>query len=115
MPFISVHTNAVLSAEQKENFKSAVGEAVSLIPGKREELLMLEIEDQRMMYFKGKGDGIYAAVTVNCYKNAPYDDNRRFVRRVYEILAQEWGIGRDQAYVIIMEVPTWGTRGDLKQ
>ena len=115
MPFISVHTNAKLSEAQKENFKSAIGEAVSLIPGKREELLMLEIEDEKTMYFKGKSDGIYAAVTVNCYKNAPFEDNRNFTRRVYEILEQQWNIADDHAYVIIIEVPTWGTRGDLKQ
>lgn len=115
MPFISLHTNAKISREQNEQIKTAFGRIISLIPEKREELLMLEIEGEKTLYFKGKNDGIYAVVSVNCFKNAPYEENRKFVQAVYRMLEQELDIASDHAYVVISEVPVWGTRGDLKR
>ena len=36
MPFINIKTNAAVSADKEENIKSAMGQAITAIPGKSE-------------------------------------------------------------------------------
>ena len=53
MPFIHTRTNISLSRKQKETVKKDLGEAISLIPGKSEQWLMVGFEDSCPLYFAG--------------------------------------------------------------
>lgn len=44
MPFINVKTNSNVTKEKAENIKSALGTAITAIPGKSEGWLMVGIE-----------------------------------------------------------------------
>lgn len=54
MPFINVKISENLSDTQVDNIKSRLGEAISLIPGKSEAWLMVNIQDNCKLYFKGQ-------------------------------------------------------------
>ena len=43
MPYIAVTTSKALSDEQKDELKKAIGQKISLIPGKTEAALMVDI------------------------------------------------------------------------
>ena len=45
MPYIGVSTSKKLSDAQKDALKSALGEKISVIPGKTEKALMVDIAD----------------------------------------------------------------------
>ena len=54
MPYIGVSTSKKLSDAQKDAIKSALGEKISVIPGKTEKALMVDIADGHTMYFAGE-------------------------------------------------------------
>ena len=56
MPCIQVKTNVNTSGEKAEAVKTALGQAISLLPGKSEDWLMVAIEDECQMYFGGRAD-----------------------------------------------------------
>ena len=51
MPYIAVTTSKALSDEQKDELKKTIGQKISLIPGKTEAALMVDISDNHTMYF----------------------------------------------------------------
>ena len=53
MPFINIKTNVSVSDEQKTSIKSAMGRAITAIPGKSEGWLMVGIEPEYNLWFKG--------------------------------------------------------------
>ena len=55
MPYIGVSTSKRLSDDQKDALKVALGEKISVIPGKSEKALMIDIADGHTMYFAGEG------------------------------------------------------------
>ena len=54
MPYIAVTTSKALSDEQKDELKKTIGQKISLIPGKTEAALMVDISDNHTMYFAGE-------------------------------------------------------------
>mgnify|MGYP000891677831 FL=1 len=45
MPFIKAKVSCLVSPEQEFDLKAAMGKAMKLVPGKSEEYLLLEFED----------------------------------------------------------------------
>lgn len=74
MPFIEVKTNQTIS--DKINLKSALGEAITAIPGKSEAWLMVELEDEKDMYFKGSDEpcAMFEIAIFGKAGDAAYDD-----------------------------------------
>lgn len=54
MPFITFTTTKTLTLNQEKALKSSAGKLISILPNKKEENLMIHIEDNQVMYFKGK-------------------------------------------------------------
>ena len=79
MPFINTKTNISLSRKQKENVKKELGKAISTIPGKTEQYLMVGFEDSMSLYLAGDILEPCAIVTVEI-----------FGKTTKEIYAQMW-------------------------
>ena len=54
MPFVKFTTTKTLTLQQEVSLKKVTGELISIFPNKSEEYLMVHIEDNQVMYFKGK-------------------------------------------------------------
>ena len=67
MPCIRVQTSCAMSETAKTNIKSALGEAIAVIPGKSENWLMVVLEDNATIYFKGNDSEASAYVNVGVY------------------------------------------------
>lgn len=109
MPFINVKTNKVLTNEAMEKIKSELGKAISLIPGKSESWLMVEIEQGKNMWFKGSDDAC-AMADVSIYGNADRKYLESLTEKISEIISDE-GISQNRIYVKYSLVPNWGYNG----
>lgn len=112
MPYIKTTVSKELTAQNRENLKSKLGEAIALIPGKSEAWLMLTFEDNMNMYFKGDGAQDYAMLEVSIFgstSDAAYD---RLTAALSEIVNEELGIDRANIYVKYSEIDHWGWNGN---
>lgn len=82
MPFINVKISENLSDTQVDNIKSRLGEAISLIPGKSEAWLMVNIQDNCKLYFKGTNDKPTAFTAVSIFV-LPQSPIVKILRRLF--------------------------------
>ncbi len=110
MPFINVKTNAQVSADKKESIKSALGKAITAIPGKSEGWLMVGIEPEYDLWFKGS-DAPAAMVEVSVYGSASPSAYNALTSEITDILNLNLSISPDRIYVKYFETPNWGWNG----
>lgn len=110
MPFINIKTNAKVPAEKAEEIKSALGRAITAIPGKSEGWLMVGIEDEYKLYFKGT-DEPAAMVEVSIYGNASSNSLTTLTSHITGLLFDTLGISTDRIYVSYMSTENWGWNG----
>lgn len=114
MPYFGIHTSQKLSKDERTDLKAKIGEAIALIPNKREAVLMIEFQEAVDFYFGGDNSKDYAYVDLRCFQNAPYEANKAFTERVYGIFNEVLGLDGSQIYLTVTEYPNWGVRGTLK-
>lgn len=105
MPFIEVKTNQNIASPQE--LKAELGSAITAIPGKSEAWLMVELEGNKDMYFKGS-DEPCAMFEVAIFGSAPdsaYDD---LTKRICAISQKQLGVSPDRTYVKYSEKDCWG-------
>lgn len=110
MPFINVKTNTPVSPEEENNIKSALGEAITSIPGKSEGWLMVGIEPEYKLYFKGTKDPA-AMVEVSLYGSAEPAAMGKLTEKISDIVGNELSISPSRIYVSYMCTPNWGWNG----
>lgn len=110
MPFINVKTNAAVPADKKESIKTALGKAITAIPGKSENWLMVGIEPESALWFKGS-DAPAAMVEVSVYGSASASAYNALTAEVTDVLNLNLGIPSDRIYVKYSETPNWGWNG----
>jgi phenylpyruvate tautomerase PptA (4-oxalocrotonate tautomerase family) len=113
MPYINTKTNVEISKGKEESIKQKLGKAISLIPGKSEEWLMVSIEDQCSLYFKGKTDTPIAFVEVKLYGSSSAGAYQKLTAQITNILGEELGIVPSQVYVTYQEIEHWGYNGSM--
>ncbi|MCM1334406.1 MAG: phenylpyruvate tautomerase MIF-related protein [Bacteroides sp.] len=110
MPFINVKTNVSVSKEKEVAVKSALGEAITAIPGKSEGWLMVGFEPEYRLYFKGS-DEPATMVEVSIYGNASSSALDTFTGKVDDILERELSLSPSRIYVKYVQTPDWGWNG----
>jgi hypothetical protein len=111
MPFINVKISENLSDTQVDNIKSRLGEAISLIPGKSEAWLMVNIQDNCKLYFKGRNDKPTAFTDVSIFGSAAKSDCENLTAAVCDILSEDAGVPSDRSYVKFEFSDKWGYDG----
>lgn len=111
MPFINVKTNANVTKEKAADIKSALGTAITAIPGKTEGWLMVGIEGDYALYFKGT-DAPAAMVEVQIYGSPSDSAMSELTSRITGILTDSLGISADRIYVSYMCTENWGWNGN---
>ncbi len=110
MPFINIKTNAAVPAAKAESIKSAMGQAITAIPGKSEHWLMVGIEPEQMLWFQGS-DAPAAMVEVSIFGSAGASACDSMTAQVCTILSNELGIAGNRIYVKYAETDKWGWNG----
>lgn len=109
MPFINVKTNAAVSKAQCDKIKAALGQAITALPGKSENWLMVGIEPEQVLYFQGS-DAPAAMVQVQTYgTNAQGTGD--LTARICALLNAELGLPQNRIYVSYFGTANWGWNG----
>lgn len=111
MPFINSKVSVAMNQDKKEAVKKKLGQAISLIPGKSENWLMVGFEDSYDLYFQGNQDEPTAFVEVKIYGGASAAVFSELTGAICDIYQQELGIPKNRIYVKYEEVENWGWNG----
>lgn len=110
MPFISLKTNKTINSSAEINLKNKFGNAIKIL-GKTEDWLMLELDSEKKMYFKGDLSEGMAFLEVKIYGKAckvAYDD---MTAELTKIVSQELDISKSNIYIKYEECDIWGYNG----
>ena len=110
MPFINVMTNTAVSGEKKTAIKTALGKAISIIPGKSETWLMVGINPEYTLHLNGN-DFPAAMVDVSILGTANSAAYNKLTAQICDILSSELGIDPSRIYVKYSETDNWGWNG----
>ncbi len=110
MPFINVKTNTHATQAQQTALKTKLGQAITAIPGKSEDWLMVGIESDHALWFKG-GEEPAAMVEVSIFGNASHNALSTLTSHITGILGDTLGISSDRIYVKYSETENWGWNG----
>ncbi len=110
MPFINVKTNTPVSDDKKQNIKSKLGQAITTIPGKSEAWLMVGIEPEYDLWFKGDKSPA-AMVEVSVYGGASSGAFAKLTGEISTILGDELSIPANRIYVRYGCTNDWGWNG----
>lgn len=108
MPFIDVKTSCELNSDKIEKIKTELGKAISLIPGKSEKWLMVNIADNCKLYFKGNDDKNTAFVEVSIFGETSKKNLENLTCEICKILENSAGIPSDRVYVKFEFSDKWG-------
>ncbi len=111
MPFINSKVSIKLTDEQKSAVKTRLGKAITAIPGKTENWLMVGFEDEYSLYFQGNQNGPTAFIEVKIFGKAAASDYDRLTGLLSMIFEEELKISQDRIYISYQEVENWGWNG----
>lgn len=105
MPFVDVRTSCAVTAEQETRLKAGLGEAISLIPGKSESALMVQIAGESRMWFGGSEEGPIVMANVAIYGTAPAGAFQKFGEAAVSLFQEV--LGAKHVYVKFEETTNW--------
>ncbi len=110
MPFIDSKITVKLSDKQKEELKSDLGKAISLL-GKPESYLMVGISDGYDLFFAGKKLEKGAFISVQVFGDVSSKQSEAMTKEISRIVSDRIGIPSDSVYVTYQGIRDWGWNG----
>ena len=111
MPFINSKVSIKTTEEQQMELKKRLGQAIAIIPGKSESWLMVNLEDDRKMYFRGDDSELVAFVCVNIYGSANERAFAKMTEEITKIYGEVLGVKPDHMYIKYAASMDWGWNG----
>ena len=111
MPFINVKTSAKLNEEKVEAIKSEMGKAITLFPGKTEAWLMVNVETDCKLYFKGNKNENTAFVDVAILGSATKEACENVTQKICDIMSDIAAVPPSRTYVKFEFSDLWGYNG----
>ncbi len=109
MPCIQIKTNVQVSNDTAQIMKSQLGQIISYLPGKTEDWLMITLEDQCRMWFRGENDKPMAIVEVKVFGDkVDSQGSANMTRDVCALFLKELGVDPKDIYVRYLATPDWG-------
>ncbi|WP_026505940.1 phenylpyruvate tautomerase MIF-related protein [Butyrivibrio sp. NC3005] len=111
MPFIDTKTNITVSKEKEVLLKTRLGEAIQIFPGKSENWLMIAIEGDIPMYFRGENEAPMAYIEVKVFGSISGSSTQKMTEELTKIYGEVLGIASDKLYISYFSVKDWGWNG----
>lgn len=105
MPFVEVKTTVKLDKSQTEKLRDDIRTAITLIPTKTADNMMLQIESGCDMWM-GDVEKSCAFVDIRLYGPSPLENKKEFVEAVLKAL-HPFGIETDRVYMNIWQRESW--------
>ncbi|MBP3892599.1 MAG: hypothetical protein J6D34_00985 [Atopobiaceae bacterium] len=113
MPFVIVRTTTPISPEQESALKSLLGEAITHIPGKSEQGLLLAFEDNCRLWLAGEHDQPIAYVEASVFANEDHAGYEAFSVLVALAMRDVLGIPAGRTYIRYADIPVWSVANML--
>ncbi len=113
MPYVHLNISKPLAAPVKKELAAALGTLISILPTKSERGLMIRIDDDCGMYFRG-AEADCAYVDIRLYMTSAFDKKGEFARAFLEAIHRIAGIETDSIYMSFLEYGNWVVGGDIK-
>ncbi len=107
MPFIDARFSTPVNTEQELNIKKRLGEAITLI-GKSEAYLMVQIQSDCKLYFRGNNDDASAFFEVKLLGKSTKEKYTALTAALCDIATSELSIPSNRVYVKFEECEYWG-------
>lgn len=111
MPFITIRTNQKIEQEQQEKIKAGLGKAISFVPGKSEESLMVMFEDKSPIYLRGDGSRPMAFLDVAVYGNESHQGYQEFSLYTTKLINEVLKIDPRDIFIDYRDIPAFGVGG----
>ncbi len=108
MPYINLKTTVKVSDEKCEKVKAAFGKAIECFPGKSEAYLMVGIEGDTKLWFRGDASADTAIVDVELLGAVNSAASENMTKEICSILQNELGISPERVYVKYTGYNDWG-------
>ncbi len=108
MPYINLKTSKKISTLEGEKVKAAFGKAIECFPGKSEAYLMVGIEDEIPMWFRGDNSQDTAIVDVDLLGAVNSEASEKMTEVICDIMENELSISPDRVYVKYTGYNDWG-------
>lgn len=113
MPYIHLSIAKKLNDHQKEAIMARIGQLIEILPGKSEKVLMIRMDDDVQMVFRGVPCAC-AYVNVNLYMMSPDNKKAEFAQALVLSLSELAGIELDDIFLSFTEHGNWCSRGEFK-
>lgn len=111
MPFIQVISNQTLTEEQTLTLKARMGKAITQMPGKSEQWLMVHIRDGEKLFFAGSGEPC-AMVQVRSFGGEqPAESYDALTAEITQACTACLAVPPDRCYVAYDATVHWGWNG----
>lgn len=112
MPCIQIKTNVEVSQEAAQAVKSALGQSIAHLPGKSEPWLMITLEDNCRMWFRGEDSRPLAMVEVKVLGDSvDKAGSRAMTQEICALFQKELGVAPQDMYIRYLATPDWGWNG----
>ena len=108
MPFIVSKFNAPISAEQERRLKEALGQAISLVPGKSEEYLLCEFQENCHLWLRGDNSRPIAYITVSIFANETHLGLPALFASITNAFARILATPPENVYIKYDDIVAWG-------
>ena len=110
MPYINVATTEKIDSSTAQKLKEKLGKAISIIPGKSERWLMINLDGEKTLSLGGSFESC-AIAQISIYGSSTGDVYNRLTAEVTNILNEFLNVSKDRIYVSYSECKYWGFNG----
>lgn len=111
MPFIKIKVNCRISPEQEIELKTRMGKAIELVPGKSEEYLLLEFEDEARLWLRGRNARPMAYIEAAIFGNESHAGYPAFTAELSRIYQDVLGIAPEDCFIKYDDITAWAVGG----
>ena len=108
MPYIDAKFSVPIDKEKEKVLAEKLTNSILEIPGKSVSHLMLNIDDNCKLYFRGSNAEPVAMFEVKIFGSSNRKAYEAMTAKLCEIAAEELGIDGSNVYVKFDEVKNWG-------
>ena len=113
MPFMKVKLSCPLSLKAEMELKSRLGKAVSLIPGKQEDCLLIDFEADCRLWLGGSNLESVAYIETDVFENETHFGYEDFSSCVTSAFSEILGIRQDHIFIKFEDIAAWAANGTL--
>lgn len=114
MPFIQVNVTQKLDTIQKDAIVRGLGEKISVIPGKSEKALMIDVSDSHALYMAGSRLEQGAYLDVKIYGETEVVNQKAFAEAAFGVMHDVLELKPQDMYLTFSQFPNWGCQGTMK-